>query len=359
MVWPATRTFDIELYDEVRALVEYAGFTIIDHFLFQGIPLFYVSLPKSSKTAFLWLMNKLKPYGLYPTLRKRGDRYELKILMKSTAKPRFASTPIIVGLLAITLVAIFYAGYSQSIELARLHGLEIKPVFGGLAYTAAMMAVLATHEVGHMIASKIHGVEATPPIFIPGPPPFGTFGAVIQQKSLAPNKDALFDIGIAGPLAGFVASLVVTVIGIQYSVIKPVVSPIQMEGATPAPLIYSIITNLVMRPPPGLILIIPHPVAFAGWIGMIITMLNLIPAGMLDGGHIARCFMKPVHQNILAFVAIAVVAFQGYVAMAILALLMALMQRHPGPLDDVSPVAKWRKVLALAPIAIFILCLPI
>ncbi|HDI42188.1 MAG TPA: hypothetical protein ENF62_00205, partial [Candidatus Bathyarchaeota archaeon] len=78
MVWPATRTFDIELYDEVRALVEYAGFTIIDHFLFQGVPLFYVSLPKSSKTAFLWLMNKLKPYGLYPTLRKRGDRYELK-----------------------------------------------------------------------------------------------------------------------------------------------------------------------------------------------------------------------------------------------------------------------------------------
>ena len=359
MVWVPGESFDLGLYEEIHDMVEASGYTILDHFLFRGTPTFYVELPDDSKKAFLVLMKRLRRYNFYPMLRKRGERYELRILREAPTSGKRSSRLLLFGLFAATIATIFIAGYLMCVDLINRHGFPIDPVYGGITYTLAMMAVLVTHEMGHLVASYIHSVKATPPFFIPGPPPFGTFGAIIRQKSPAPNKDALFDIGLSGPLFGFVASVIATLIGIQNSIIKPVISPSQLRGVTRAPFIYSIITNLVMRPPPGLVLIIPHPVAFAGWIGMIITMLNLIPAGMLDGGHIARCFMGPKQQLVISLIAAAAIALQGYYLMALLALLMALTHKHPGPLDDVSRLSLWRKISAVIPIAIFVLCLPL
>ena len=231
-------------------------------------------------------------------------------------------------------------------------------------YVGAMIAILATHELGHWIAARLHGVVVTPPYFIPAPfTLFGTFGAFIQQRTPAPNKDALFDIGVAGPLAGFVAAIAISMIGLPFSII--VIGPV--EGIRlPYILAYGLLARLILGPVPeapeaGINL---HPVAFAGWTGMLVTMLNLIPAGSLDGGHIARCVLRrELHRAFgmavsLAFLALSILFYGGwYAAMAILAFLMAAFYRHPGPLDDVSGLSPGRKALLALPVLIFLLCI--
>jgi membrane-associated protease RseP (regulator of RpoE activity) len=213
-----------------------------------------------------------------------------------------------------------------------------------------MIGILGAHEMAHKLASNRHDVEATYPYFIPGLPPFGTFGAVIQQKSLAPNRDALFDLGMSGPVTGFIMTVFVTILGVQLSQLTfhPPVnsSPIQ------APLLFDFIVTSFPPSGQGNVLLL-HPVAYAGYIGMIITMLNLLPAGMLDGGHVARVLLGDKTRTVLSALAILALLIIGAWLMAILVLFL-LRYPHPGSLDDVSKLSTSRKLAAIALIAIFI-----
>ena len=195
------------------------------------------------------------------------------------------------------------------------------------------MAILGTHEMGHKLLADKHDVDATYPYFIPGLPfPYGigTFGALIRQKALPPNKDALFDIGFTGPVAGFIIAAIVTIIGIQLSTGVP--------PDLPLPLLFQFIVMLF--PPSGAGEIIQlHPVAFAGWVGMIVTMLNLVPSGMFDGGHVARSVLSDRAHQIISYAGIALLAIIGWWTMAILAIFFSAT-RHPGPLDDVSKLTR-------------------
>jgi len=238
-----------------------------------------------------------------------------------------------------------------------MEGLMSEPIGGAAMFTVAIMAILVAHEMGHKLTANMQGVEATMPYFIPGPPPilggFGTFGAVVQLKSLPPNKDALFDLGASGPIVGFIVTIIVTIVGapLSHIVTVPLGTP-----TLPPPILTILIFFLF--PPSGTSgnAVLLHPVAFAGWVGMLITMLNLVPAGMLDGGHAMRSLFGEQACRILSFLAAMMLFLSGYFLMAMFAFLLS-MQGHPGPLDDVSKLATSRKLVFLVLVSIFVLCL--
>jgi membrane-associated protease RseP (regulator of RpoE activity) len=248
-----------------------------------------------------------------------------------------------------TVVTTFVTGYFLS-------GGVVNPVVGGAAFTVAILAVLGTHEMGHKLTARRRGIAATSPYFIPGPPPFGTFGAVIMQRSLPPNRDALFDVGAAGPVAGFVVATVVSAVGLTLLVPSPAVEATGIG----VPVLWLLLErflsvfNLIPAAPPGGILLL-HPVAFAGWVGILVTMLNLLPAAMLDGGHVARSTVGEKLRYVLTVLSILYLVVEEFYPMAVLVFLISLY-KHPGPLDDVSSLSLGRKVLSIALVGIFVLC---
>jgi membrane-associated protease RseP (regulator of RpoE activity) len=183
-------------------------------------------------------------------------------------------------------------------------------------FTAAVLGVLLTHEMGHYLAGRWHGVDVSLPYVIPFYVPFGTMGAVIRMRSRVPDREALLDIGAAGPLAGLVATVVVTAIGVS---LDPMTVPQRvLQGTGEA---------IVFHNPPLLDLIATalgqetgysdpsqavHPVVMGGWIGMFFTVLNLLPVGQLDGGHILRAVLGPRQETVAALVPGALFGLAGY-----------------------------------------------
>jgi len=325
-----------------------------------GAPTFYVRLRPDSKKAFLRLIKRLAPMDFVPILKRKGEKIELQVLRKPSVKPSRLWINIV--LLLATIGTTLLTGYVLSLGLVE-DGRMSNPWVGALSFAVAIMAILGSHEMGHKLVANRHGIEATAPYFIPGPPPqlggFGTFGAVIQQKSLAPNRDALFDLGASGPIVGFIVTITVTVIGVQLS--YPYLTDELPPGAVPIPMLYDFLAGVFLKVPPNpqhlpFLVIVFHPVAFAGWLGMLVTMLNLIPMGMFDGGHAARGSLGPKALWILWIVSVALLLILGYYAFALLALLLST-GRHPGPLDDVSKLTTGRKLVAIVLVAIFVLCL--
>lgn len=292
--------------------------------------------------------------NLIALLRRTGERIVLRVVLKPTVKP--SNILINWALFFATIATTFVTGYMLSPS-------EINPLIGGASFTIAVMAVLGIHEMGHKITANRKGIDATVPYFIPGPPPllggFGTFGAVIMQKSLPRNKDALFDVGADGPIAGFIIAVVVSIIGLTLLIPAPSVPNTSSIGE---PIMWKILelflrsVNMFPKAPPGYVLFL-HPVAFAGWVGMLVTTLNLLPVAMLDGGHVARSVLGENRGLRLALAAVSIgyLVVEGLIPMALLVALM-LSFRHPGPLDDVSSLSRGRKLVALGLVAIFILC---
>jgi membrane-associated protease RseP (regulator of RpoE activity) len=341
---------DVTRFEQLKGIVE-SEFTIEESFLQRGIPTFHVKLEQNSKEAFLRLFKRLDVLNHVPVLRRKENNFVLQIITKPAVKPDSYITNV--GLFIATVITTFVTGYMLSIGWVERNFMS-NPWFGALSFTVAIMAILGSHEMAHKFAAKKHDVEASYPYFIPGPPlplGIGTFGAVIRQKSLAPNKDALFDLGISGPIVGFLMTIIVTIVGVQFSHLIPEAPP----GAQllPIPMLFVFIVNIF--PPTGTGNIVwLHPVAFAGWVGMLVTMLNLIPAGMLDGGHAARGLMGRTARTVLSFMAILLLLFLEHYLFAFIAFFFSL-QEHPGPLDDVSKLSTSRKLTSIALIAIFIL----
>jgi membrane-associated protease RseP (regulator of RpoE activity) len=170
-----------------------------------------------------------------------------------------------------------------------------------------------------------------------------------MQKSLPPNKDALFDVGASGPIFGFILAFIASVVGLIFSPVRP--PGTGTENFLPTPLIFEVF--LLFKNPPQGYYVLLHPVAFAGWVGMIVTMLNLLPAAMLDGGHISRSLFNEKTRAILTVLSILSLVIISP-PMAIFVLFLS-MYKHPGPLDDVSSLSTSRKLLAIGLVAIFVL----
>jgi len=332
-----------------------AHFQIEEALIEHGVPTFYLKQPQETKKPFLRLLKKLEQLGLIAVLRKTNGRITLKILQKPPTQPSNVLVNWI--LLLATIGTTFTTGYILSKGFTN-------PLIGGATFTIAIMAVLGLHEIGHKLTANKEGIEATPPYFIPGPPPLGgflgigTFGAVIMQKSLPPNKDSLFDVGVSGPILGFIVSAIATIIGLPFSSYDWIPPD---EPTLPALLFFRIALLFITpqgpipdRPGPDHILAIRlHPVAFAGWVGLFITMLNLMPATMLDGGHVARSLFGEKARAVLTVLSIVFLAVVSW-PMAFFVMFMSMF-KHPGPLDDVSELSRGRKLLVIVLVAIFIL----
>jgi len=169
---------------------------------------------------------------------------------------------------------------------------------GGVAFGATLMAILTCHEFGHYIVARRHKVDVSLPYFIPLPPmiSLGTLGAVIRMKTPIDDRRALFDVGAAGPIAGLVVAIPLLVIGLSISDVGPVTPDGQLEGNS---LLYILLKYLVfgMRLPNDYIDVNLHPMALAAWVGLLVTMINLMPIGQLDGGHVARAAFGQSHEK--------------------------------------------------------------
>jgi membrane-associated protease RseP (regulator of RpoE activity) len=330
-------------YQQIHGLVQ-VEFNIEEGYLEHEVPTFYITLQPNSKQAFLRLYRKLDSMELAPFLRKRDNRYVLQIVPKPKAKSGRKTTNIV--LFFATMATLLVTGY-----LLSLNWNHHDPLIGAAMFSAAVMAIIGSHEMAHKLAANKHGVEATYPYFIPGIPPLGTFGAVIQQKSLAPNRDALFDLGMSGPVMGFIITIFVTIIGVQLSPLTSILPP--NSAPLQVPFLFDFIISLFPPHGQGSIILL-HPVAYAGYIGMIITMLNLLPTGMLDGGHVIRVLLGDRARTVISYLAILAMLLIGAWLMAILVFFLSRYP-HPGSLDDVSQLSTIRKLAAVALIAIFVL----
>jgi len=232
-------------------------------------------------------------------------------------------------------------------------------IVGGPAYSFPIILILLGHEMGHYLMSRRYGIRATLPFFLPFPlPPFGTLGAVIRMESTVSTRKALFDTGVAGPLTSLLLSIPAIVIGLRLSELLPV-SQVK-EGALRLadPPLFSLIQRLVLGEIQENHEILLHPIGFAGWVGLFVTALNLLPIGQLDGGHIAYALFGR-KSRFISLVAIVVMAFitvfynPGWLLLLILMILFGF--RHPAPMDDQTPLDGKRKLIgAFAFLAFFL-----
>lgn len=238
----------------------------------------------------------------------------------------------------------------------------------GISFSVSLVFILLSHELGHYIACRIYGVDATLPYFIPTPPligPAGTFGAFIKIVSPMPSRKAVFDIGVAGPIAGFIALLPIALIAFLTFQQSGNEVPASLPPGT---LIFSdsLLFHLLawvfginLKIP-----MLPNPFYFAAWVGLLVTALNLIPSGQLDGGHaVYALFGSKIHNLIgkIAFLAVVVFSVAGWYfynspSGFLFAVILFFMMRvgHPAPLDD-SPLDFKRKIIAVLTLLIFIL----
>jgi membrane-associated protease RseP (regulator of RpoE activity) len=220
---------------------------------------------------------------------------------------------------------------------------------GGPGYSIAIMLILLGHELGHYFMSQRHGVRATLPFFLPFPfSPFGTLGAVIRMESTISSRKALFDTGAAGPLISLCLSIPAIVIGLMFSEVIPASHLREGTIRLADPVLFSLIQRLVLGEIPENFDVLLHPIGYAGWVGLFVTALNLLPVGQLDGGHIAYALFGRKSRAIF-LVTIAVMAFitifynPGWLLMLILIILFGF--RHPAPLDDQTPIDGKRKLM--------------
>ena len=254
---------------------------------------------------------------------------------------------------------------AQAAGTPSIDAMFYQPLFylRGLWYSLTILTILGCHEMGHYIACLRYGVVATRPFFLPAPLPLtGTLGAFIKIKSRIPNKTALFDIGIAGPLAGFVVAVPALFIGLMLSRVDHL--PADQSGLIELgePLLFKFAAWLVWGPVADGSSINMHPMAFAAWFGLLATALNLFPIAQLDGGHISYAVLgkrSTIVTLVMVGVAIALaLTSSSWIAWTVLLLVMivTLGPRHPPTLYDEEPIDQRRVMLAVVAMIILALC---
>ena len=227
----------------------------------------------------------------------------------------------------------------------------------GLPFSLTLLTILLAHETGHYVACVYYGIDASLPYFLPAPTPYtGTLGAFIRIRSAIGSRRQLFDIGVAGPIAGFVFLLPAAGIGLAYSKLLPGIADMGAVHYGTPPLLR--LLEQAVFPGAGALDIYLHPVARAAWVGMFATAMNLLPAGQLDGGHIVYALLGRAHKaitfaTVALLVLIGFVYFYGWLFWAVMLLLFA--RRHPAIYDN-SALGSSRWKLGLVALALFLLC---
>jgi membrane-associated protease RseP (regulator of RpoE activity) len=232
----------------------------------------------------------------------------------------------------------------------------------GLWYSGTILAILGCHELGHYFTCRYYDVDASLPFFIPAPLPLtGTLGAFIRIRELIPTKRMLFDIGIAGPIAGFAVAVPALFIGLAMSHVVQV--PPDMSGyELGEPLLFKLASTLLWGTPPAGYSLNLHPMAFAAWFGLLATALNLFPIGQLDGGHISYAVLGRRSSHV-TLAMVGVVIALSYFAMSwrvwtvlIIVMLVSFGRHHPRTIDEDVPLDRTRMILAFFALVMFIVC---
>ncbi len=231
----------------------------------------------------------------------------------------------------------------------------------GALYAVVLMTILSAHEMGHYLTCRRNGLDATLPYFIPFPSLIGTMGAFIRIKSPVARKDGFFDIGASGPLAGFALAVPALIIGLAFSKVLPMPQTADTLSLG-EPLLFTLAARIILGPVPAGSEIIIHPVGFAGWVGLLVTGLNLIPVGQLDGGHVAYALLGPRSAKLAPLVLVALVAmglflWAGWLLWAIIAALFMFLPRfrHPRVYDEGRPLSRGRVITGSIVGLVFIL----
>jgi membrane-associated protease RseP (regulator of RpoE activity) len=305
------------------------------------------------ETAVAILRQRLEPVGFLPLLP--STREILILPIPAGAKRGVAEKPWPQILLFVTTVftTLFVGALGQGADPFS----DPTSLLVGLPFSVSLLSILGVHEMGHYLTARRYGVQVTLPYFIPAPVGLGTFGAFIKMRSPVIDRRSLFDIGIAGPLAGLALAIPVLMIGLRLSEIVP--SGGRLGISLGSPLLFTLVQGMVLGPIPEGMDVLLHPVAFAGWIGLFVTALNLLPLGQLDGGHIAYALVGRQSEK-LAFVTAVVLAllgltfWLGWLFWAFLGFMLGF--KHPQPMNDVTLLDPTRRLLALGAL-VLLLCL--
>ena len=302
-------------------------------------------------------LEKMEERGLYVIIQKFAPKKQRK-WMSASWTPRI--------LFAIVISFVMVDGYYRTSGTNSI--VEIgDPLEMAAVYTLSLLGILGIHELGHIIAAKAHGLKTTWPYFIPGLPIIGipTFGAFIQSKGLTINREILFDVAIAGPIAGLVIAVIVSIYGAYTA---PILDPEIAAGLFEEsrliewnqgePLLMTASLALFGKGGAGHEVIMT-PIMFAAWIGFLITFLNLLPAWQLDGGHMARTLLGVKLHKYATYGSMVVLVLLNYWLMALLILFMSSRNPSASPLDDVSPLSRNRKLAYLGIIVLAVLCAPL
>jgi len=229
---------------------------------------------------------------------------------------------------------------------------------GALWYSMGIITILLTHEMGHYLMAKKHGVPTTLPYFIPLPlPPFGTMGAVIKMQGRIPNRLALFDVGVAGPLAGLIMIIPAILIGLKLSPIVELSSLGEGTMTLGDSLLFSFLARISIGSlPPGQDVLL-HPLAFAGWVGLLVTALNLLPVGQLDGGHImyAMFWKRSKLFSSLMYGIFLFICLFYYAGWLLFIIVLSFVRRHPPTMDDYLLLDNKRKLIGAFALIVFVL----
>ncbi|MFX1451024.1 MAG: site-2 protease family protein [Promethearchaeota archaeon] len=385
---------------------------------------------KRLEDAFDSILKKFANLNLLPFLRSPTP-LELEMLGESVEKHKYYSLTIIpkieeeirpenikinLILFVCTLISVFFAAWVYYFVLGadplnmnfQLNSIfKLLPIL--IAYGVSILSILGLHELGHIAACRMHKTRTSWPYFIPLPmPPLGTMGAIIKQKGLVKNRNELFDIGLFGPLVGFLVTCIVLSIGLYLTkpittadyitfmnilypilpreiielyvlfilnspqlplmVIFYILDPIFFPGTNT----YSIYARSVAPIPLPDVLIFFHPLAFAAWVGLLLSALNMLPFGQLDGGHVARAVFGdagftiningiPRRIEIYKIIGLISLGIIFYIS-PIFGFIVLVLSRgisHPGPLNDVSSISKTRKFFFIIFISMIVLCFPL
>ena len=232
-------------------------------------------------------------------------------------------------------------------------------IIHGWPFSVTLMLILGFHEFGHYYFARKHHVNATLPYFIPAPTFIGTFGAFIKIKSPIYRKDALLQIGAAGPIAGFIVAVPALIIGLSLSQIVEI-SSADIGITLGDSILIKFLTAVIFPSLNSTQDVMLHPIAFAGWIGLLVTMLNLLPIGQLDGGHIAYAMLGRKHDKVAKLALLALIPMGllslNWLVWAVLILVLMRTTKHP-PVHDVdAPLSTLNKRIGYTCLAIFILC---
>jgi membrane-associated protease RseP (regulator of RpoE activity) len=259
----------------------------------------------------------------------------------------------VLTLLSTLVVGAVHAGVKVEEILS-----EPSRILEGIPFSFTLMFILLTHELAHYFASRYHRTQATLPYFIPAPTIFGTFGAFIKMTSPILSRRALVDIGASGPIAGFVVAIVACAFGLSNSEFIPMPTGEEELYVFGSSILFDVLAKVFMGTPPEGFVMEIHPVAFAGWIGLFVTFLNLFPIGQLDGGHVAFALLGRRHvlvsMGLVLMLAIAgALIWEGWLIWAILMVVLGL--RHPPIMNWEVPLDPRRKLVGIIAIIIFVL----